>query len=416
MANRFGRLSATVLLGLCGLGAIWLGGLTYVVFRSTSLLMFSWFDQLGLADTVTSMRATWGGMETQIPAFLIMSAPFALWVLSYMLLIEAVWGPAKPRAKFLWKWSLPSTAIASEILQACGMLRGTFDANDLAALIIAASVGTLFPRMLYSRKSTAGAAAKYTKNFLSGSIALVVGLLVAGSEQRSNRSEQGAPKSSGDAAQKQGSDSSQGQGQSGSGQQQGGQSSGAGQQQQQSAQDGEGDTHQGQSATDPRGQSSQDESGSGSSSGSRQQGTQNSSQGQDAGNLDQSGGGPATGGQQAQTQGATGSGQQQNQSSPSAQNAAGQSDAQPQAGTGPSTITPGVLPSTQSAGSGATSGGMAPQSGGSSPFATNGSKGVPRADPITGGFVITPNTEATTASGDVQQVPQRKPEEFPEFR
>lgn len=234
MVSRFGRLTVTLLLGLSGLLAIWIGGLTYVVFRSRSLLMFSWFDQLGLTDAVASTRAKWGGMQTQIPAFLIMSAPFALWVLSYMLSIEAVWGPAKSRAKFLWKWSLPSAAIASEILQACGMLRGTFDANDLAALIIAASVGTLFPRLLASRKGKAGGAEKYTEKILSGSIALIVGLLVAGSEQRSSCGEHGAPESSGDAAQEQQSGSSQGhgQGQSGSGQQQGSGSSGAGHQQQ----------------------------------------------------------------------------------------------------------------------------------------------------------------------------------------
>lgn len=416
MAIRFGRLTATLLLGLSGLLAIWIGGLTYVVFRSRSLLMFSWFDQLGLTDTVTSMRTAWGGMETQIPAFVVMSAPFALWVLSYMLLIEAVWGPAKSRAKFLWKWSLPSAAIASEILQACGMLRGTFDAVDLAALIAAASVGTLFPRVLFCNHGKASSAAKYPAKILSGSIALIVGFLGAGSEQRSNRSEQGTPMSSGDAAQEQGSGSSQSQGQSGSGQQQGGQSSDAGQQQQQGAQDGQGDAQQRQGATGSQGQSSQDQSGSGSSSGAQQQGTQSSSQGQDAGDLNQSGGGLGTGGQQTQTQGATGSGQEQKQSAQSAQSATSQSGAQPQMGNGSSATIPDIQPSTQSAGSGATSGGMAPQSGGSSPFATNGSAGVPRADPITGGYVVTPNTEAPTASGDVQQVPQRKPEKFPEFR
>jgi hypothetical protein len=397
MMGHFGRLSATLLLGLSGLLAIWLGGLTYVVFRSRSLLMFSWFDQMGMTDAVTSMRAAWGGTETQIPAFLIMSAPFALWVLSYMLLIEAVWGPAKSRAKILWKWSLPAAAIASEILQACGMLRGTFDTNDLAALIFAASVGTLFPRVLVSNHGNARAAAKYPAKILSGSIALIVGLLFAGSEQRTKRSEQGTPMSSSDGAQEQGSGNSQGQGQSGGGQQQGQGSSGAGQQQEQGSQDGQGGAQQGQNSSGSQGQS-----GSSSTGGAHQQGAQNSSQGQSAGDLDQSGSG----------------GQQQNQNSQAGQSAAGQSGAQPQTGNGPSTILPGIPPATQgqSAGSGANSGGMANQSGGSSPFATNGGKGVPRADPITGGYVLTPNTEAPTASGDVQQVPQRKPKNFPEFR
>ena len=355
--SRYGRLSPTLLLVLSGLLATWLGGLTYFVFRSRSLLMFSWADHLGLADAVTSMRATWGGMETQMPAFLIMSAPFALWVVSYMLLIEAAWGPAESRGKFLWKWALPSAAIASEILQACGMMRGTFDANDLAALIIAALFGTLFPRALFSNHVKANSVAKCSAKLLSGSIALIVGFLVAGSEQRSNRSERVAPMSSADNPQEQKSGSSQSKGEAGSLPQQGQGSSRAGQQQEEETQNGQDGAQHGQDAPSAQGQSSE-----------------------------------------------------------SVMNTAIESDAHPQAGNGQSTNSSAIQPSTQSEGYGVTPGGLATQSGSSSPFATNESMDLPRLDSVTGGFVVTPAQSQAPTEADPRQVPQRAPTVFPDFR
>lgn len=391
MRSRLGKVLVSLLLGISGILAICLGGLIYVIFRSRTLLMFSWFDQLGLNDFVAFTRAEWRGAEAQIPAFLIMSAPFALWVLSYMLLIESVWGPAKSRGKLLWKWSLPSAAIGSEALQACGLLRGTFDANDLAALIAAALVGTLIPRLLAPAGGEARAAAKYPKKVLSGSIALITGLLVAGSEQRSSRSGQGSPNSSGNAALEQASGSSRGEGQSGGRQQQGQGSSGTGQQQGQGSKNGQ-SVAQGQNASGSQSQDPQRESGSGSAGGEQQQ---------------------------AQPQSSAGSGQQQDPNSQAGQSTAGQSGAlQPRGGKtqGQDSIVSGMSQATQSTGSGASSGGVVIQPGGSSPFSTNGSRSVPRADPITGGFVVTPNTESPAATGDVHQVPPRKPQNFPEFR
>lgn len=390
--------------------------------------MFSWMDYLGLSRSVAEIRSEWGSsVEDFFPGMFVLSAPFALWVMAYILLIESVWGKNESWQKSLWKWSLPLVAVASEFAQHLGLLRGTFDTADLAALLMTVLIAGLLTSVPTGRRKQK--MPWRPRALASACLAALTGLLVAGSEQRSNRSMENRPtpadsssqgqESEGSAAQ-QGNQSGSaaaaeqgqtGQGQSGSAdgaaQANGGQSADA-----QQAQQGAGQT-QGGAQQQQSDASSSPSQGQGSDGSASQQGNQSGSdaaaqQGQASQGQSGSAAGAAqaNGAQQAQP----GAGQAQGgaQQQPSGANADAQQAQAPPIASQPSQ---GAMSGAQAGQPGSSSG-----AGGSSPFATNGSRGVPRVDPVTGGYVVTPSSETAPPGGDAQQAPQKKPHNYPEFR
>ncbi len=434
--------AALPLFGLLALGS---GSVLYLLFRPRSLLMFEWFNHAGLMPLVDNMRGALRRVVAEPDGFIVHSVPFALWVLAYMLLIETIWGGSRSSPKTFWKLSLPSIAILSELAQALRLLPGTFDPLDLAALGGAVLLGWFLPRKLAACKAVALPNSGKLKKSMSACLAVAVGLLVLGSEQRSSRTQQTQGEGSG--GQNQGSSASQGQGAQGAAQQQGqgsqdsqgnaaqAQSSTAspnGTQQAQKSEGAQGQASQGQASASSAGQppsggqdvpqTSQEQ---GQQTGSASQGQADAmSQGSEETQADsvapnsadasgQSAGAqgqaqedsPAQQMQADQDQGAQNSGlqssarasaQQSNQMQPSPAHIPGSGAPPAQGQTG----VPG-----NSAGP-----------GGSSPFATNGTRGVPRIDPVLGGYVVTPNNDTAPPAADPQQGLQRQPQNFPEFR
>lgn len=118
-----------------------LGSAIYVFFRPTTLLMFHWADALSMAQSVEVMRASMSRFERLLPAWFVFSLPFALWVLSYLFFIEAVWAHSQSRAGFIWFWCIPLIAICAELAQIKHIIPGRFDWGDLTAIIIAIIIG-----------------------------------------------------------------------------------------------------------------------------------------------------------------------------------------------------------------------------------------------------------------------------------
>jgi hypothetical protein len=97
--------------------------------------MFSWFNKLHLNDIVCALRENYGNSETF--DFIKFNSPAALWLFSYMLLIDAIWFKFGQCAIYLFFISiLPCIAISSEILQYFALVPGTFDIKDLIAYIV----------------------------------------------------------------------------------------------------------------------------------------------------------------------------------------------------------------------------------------------------------------------------------------
>lgn len=112
-----------------------IGGLIYLGCRDKSLLMFKWFEYLGISKVVDTFRSyiysdgVYGWVKNSLPD--------GLWLFSYMFLIDAIWNGTKSRNSYMFLFILPFFAILSEFLQYFCILPGTFDWIDLASYLLA---------------------------------------------------------------------------------------------------------------------------------------------------------------------------------------------------------------------------------------------------------------------------------------
>ena len=121
------------------------GGMIYVSFRPKSLLMFSWFDGIGIGKIVNLVRGYC--VCVKLPSWAQYSLPAGLWLLAYMLLVDIIWGKAGFIRK-LFVYSLAFVAVLSEIFQFLGILPGTFDWVDICFYGLAIIVYKLINRIL----------------------------------------------------------------------------------------------------------------------------------------------------------------------------------------------------------------------------------------------------------------------------
>lgn len=112
-----------------------LGGLVYVIYRDKSLLMFNWFDSIGISNEIDWLRKVfqWEGIYGWVKY----SLPDGLWIFSYMFLVDAIWDGKRNAISNLYLWSLPIVAVLSECLQCFGVLPGVFDWVDMTSYIFA---------------------------------------------------------------------------------------------------------------------------------------------------------------------------------------------------------------------------------------------------------------------------------------
>ena len=112
-----------------------LGGLIYIGCRDKSLLMFNWFEQLGIIGEIDSFR---GFINSEgVYGWIKHSLPDGLWLFSYMFLVDAIWNGSKSLCSYIFIFSLPFFALLSEILQYWEMFPGVFDWIDVASYTFA---------------------------------------------------------------------------------------------------------------------------------------------------------------------------------------------------------------------------------------------------------------------------------------
>lgn len=112
-----------------------LGGLVYVIYRDKSLLMFDWFNAIGIGNEIDGLRGLFQGEG--IYGWVKYSLPDGLWIFSYMFLVDAIWNGSKSISSFIFIYSLPIFALLSEFLQYFGLLTGVFDWIDVASYLFA---------------------------------------------------------------------------------------------------------------------------------------------------------------------------------------------------------------------------------------------------------------------------------------
>lgn len=107
-----------------------IGGLIYILFRNESLIMFNWFDYLGLLEQIKELRATLNPMKSILPNWIYYSLADGLWtyafVSAYLIYYKVDYWLLLP---FL-------LSIGVEILQYFQLFQGTFDVIDLLCCIV----------------------------------------------------------------------------------------------------------------------------------------------------------------------------------------------------------------------------------------------------------------------------------------
>jgi hypothetical protein len=116
------------------------GSLIYALWRSHSLLMFRWFDAVGIGPLIDRSRGYVHFIH--VADWIRYSLPDALWASSGVFLFSAIWTGSRSPVRHFWICIAPCLAIGGELAQAVHLIPGTFDLVDLAtcALLSGASV------------------------------------------------------------------------------------------------------------------------------------------------------------------------------------------------------------------------------------------------------------------------------------
>lgn len=129
---------------IISLAALFFGGMIYILWRTETLFMFSWFDCLGLDDVIACLRASAEPFLVYLPDWFIFSMPNALWFFSGLILFDFIWGENLSECKFFWLSLFFVIAVGSEVAQAFQFIPGTFDYQDFLFMIIAGLFSALF--------------------------------------------------------------------------------------------------------------------------------------------------------------------------------------------------------------------------------------------------------------------------------
>ena len=117
--------------------ALLIGGMTYVLWRSESLLMFSWFAALGAARVVKMLRGNADAYCESFPGWVIFSLPQALWLFSGIIYFHCIWRKDSAFGYRLWAGVLIAIAVGFEGGQLLNLVPGRFDVYDALSLVAA---------------------------------------------------------------------------------------------------------------------------------------------------------------------------------------------------------------------------------------------------------------------------------------
>lgn len=126
--------------------SICLGGLIYICFRTSDLMMFRWFDYIHLSGTISQIRKFSYAYEIENNDWIIYSLPDGLWMFSFTTVILYIWRNTINIKNLVWIIIMPIIAFFTEISQKYHLIKGTFDPNDLFAYLF----GFIFSCIFFS--------------------------------------------------------------------------------------------------------------------------------------------------------------------------------------------------------------------------------------------------------------------------
>ena len=110
------------------------GGLIYLLFRPTTLLLFRVAAWIGLTPVIEGARETVTNRHPD--EFLVYCLPNGLWAMAYILVTDSLLQVHSTGTRLLVGAVIPLLGAFSELLQSFGLLRGTFDWLDLACYMV----------------------------------------------------------------------------------------------------------------------------------------------------------------------------------------------------------------------------------------------------------------------------------------
>ena len=130
---------------------LFLGGIMYILFRSSGLRMFHWFSILGLDSLIYSLRSIFSPFKNYLPYWTYCSLPDGLWVYASTVALLVFWN-----GKLTFWVILPFlSGLFVEIAQGLHFFPGTFDTLDVLfyffALIL--SVKIVLPKFTKNESS-----------------------------------------------------------------------------------------------------------------------------------------------------------------------------------------------------------------------------------------------------------------------
>lgn len=122
------------------------GGLIYLSFRDTSLLMFRWVEIVGLTESVITIRTTLQETFPRVPEWIRYSLPDGIWIFSLSILLGEIWIESSFHRLVAWLLVAPVLGIGGEMGQAIGVVPGSFCLVDVAVSLILsiAAMGVMF--------------------------------------------------------------------------------------------------------------------------------------------------------------------------------------------------------------------------------------------------------------------------------
>lgn len=92
-----------------------IGSSIYLLFRDKDLLIFKWLDCLKLMPLINMLRKRYS--DIHIYDCVKYNLPASLWFLSYMLIIDIIWGETNKNLKKYFILLMPILSILSEFMQ-----------------------------------------------------------------------------------------------------------------------------------------------------------------------------------------------------------------------------------------------------------------------------------------------------------
>ena len=111
-----------------------LGGMIYILFRPKTLLMFSWFESLGLSGIIDKARENVSCY--QLDNITLYNLPNGLWMASYIIVVSTIIPKEQKNNLLFWSLILPIISVVFEFLQIFNIIPGVFDIYDIVFYLL----------------------------------------------------------------------------------------------------------------------------------------------------------------------------------------------------------------------------------------------------------------------------------------